>query len=70
MRVNMRTVMRARGAFGAGIAVLGLVITIRVVLAAGPLGTKVPGLALGVVMLGLGITRIVQYQQWRRSQPQ
>jgi hypothetical protein len=69
MRVDMRTVMRARGAFGAGFAVLGLVTAVRVAMVPGPWQSKIVGLALGLVMLGLGITRIVQYQQWRRSQP-
>jgi hypothetical protein len=69
MRDNMRTVMRARGAFGAGFALLGLVTAVRVAIIPGAWQSKIVGFGFGLVMLGLGITRIVQYQQWRRSQP-
>ncbi|HTW86205.1 MAG TPA: hypothetical protein VMD91_19190 [Candidatus Sulfotelmatobacter sp.] len=68
MRVTPDAIYHSRGAFGVGFLVLGAVVIWRDVAAADPWRSKLLGGAFGVVLLGLGITRIVQYVRWRRAQ--
>jgi cadmium resistance protein CadD (predicted permease) len=57
----------SRAAFGLGFIVLGAIALYRVLTTAAPVNSKLIGGALGVVMIGLGIFRIVQYLRWRRA---
>ena len=57
----------SRAAFGFGFIVLGVLALYRVLTAAAPVNSKLIGGALGAVMIGLGIFRIVQYLRWRRA---
>jgi len=57
----------SRAAFGVGFVVLGAIALYRVLEAAAPVNSKLIGGALGAVMIGLGVFRIVQYLRWRRS---
>ena len=57
----------SRAAFGVGFLVLGAIALYRVLTTAAPANSKLIGGALGVVMIGLGIFRIVQYLRWRSA---
>jgi tellurite resistance protein TehA-like permease len=57
----------SRATFGLGFIVLGAIALYHVLTAAAPLNSKLIGAALGTVMIGLGIYRIVQYVRWRRA---
>ncbi len=55
-----------RATFGLGFIVLGAVTLWRVATVAVPPGNKVVGVAAGILMIGLGAVRIVQYVRYRR----
>lgn len=65
MRLNQRILLRYRAVFGAGFVLLGAITVWRVIVAAAPPNSKILGGLLGVVMVGLGIARIMQYVRGR-----
>ena len=69
MRINQRMLLRYRAVFGAGFVLLGAVTVWRVLAATAPPNSKILGGLLGVVMVGLGIARIMQYVRGRGAGP-
>lgn len=65
MRLNQRILLRYRAVFGAGFVLLGAITVWRVIIASAPPNSKILGGLLGVVMVGLGIARIMQYVRGR-----
>lgn len=65
MRLNQRILLRYRAVFGAGFVLLGAVTVWRVIVASAPANNKILGALLGIVMVGLGVARIMQYVRGR-----
>lgn len=65
MRLNQTLLLRYRAAFGFGFIVLGAITLWRVIAATAPPNSKIVGALLGLVMIGLGVARIMQYVRGR-----
>jgi len=65
VRLNQRILLRYRAVFGAGFVLLGAVTVWRVIVASAPANNKILGALLGIVMVGLGVARIMQYVRGR-----
>ncbi len=64
-RINQSSVLGYRALFGVGFIALGGATLWRILSAPAPGGKKTLGVALSVVLIGLGITRIAQYARAR-----
>lgn len=67
MRVDRRTVVRYRAAFGVGFIALGLVVLWRIIVQPAPAANKGLGVVLALAMIGLGVARIMTYLKARRE---
>lgn len=64
-RIDQSTVLGYRALFGIGFVALGALTLWRILITPAPGANKSLGVLLAVVLIGLGITRIVQYVRGR-----
>lgn len=66
-RIDQSTVLGYRALFGVGFVALGALTLWRILVTPAPGANKSLGVLLAVVLIGLGITRIVQYVRGRNT---
>ncbi len=66
-RIDQSTVLGYRALFGVGFVALGALTLWRILVTPAPGANKSLGVLLAVVLIGLGITRIVQYVRGRNA---
>ena len=66
-RIDQSTVLGYRALFGVGFVALGALTLWRILITPAPGANKSLGVLLAVVLIGLGITRIVQYVRGRNA---
>jgi hypothetical protein len=68
-RIDQSTVLGYRALFGVGFIALGALTLWRILVTPAPGANKSLGVLLAVALVGLGITRIVQYLRGRNPAP-